>query len=119
YRHISESIVQQSGTDEKSAVVRGEVVRRWVNGREVDEARKGHVPSKHEDGRVTICMPTAANPTSGSIYISDEALVTYHREIKVEQFMKLVVACGAGTQQVFGLLEKGPAAQFKVTQREK
>lgn len=119
YRPIREIIVQLLGTDENSVFGRGEVVRVWVYGREVDVSVMGIVTSKHEDGRVSIFMPTGPNPTTGFIYFADESLVTYHPEIKVEQFMKLVVACGAGTQQVFGLLEKGPAAQFKVTQREK
>ncbi len=119
YRPIREIIAQLLGTDENSVFSRGEVVRVWVYGRHVDISIMGIVTSKHEDGRVSIFMPTGPNPTTGFIYFADEALVTYHPEIKVEQFMKLVVACGAGTQHVFGLLEKGPAAQLQINQQEK
>lgn len=119
YRPIREIIAQLLGTGENSVFGRGEVVRVWVYGRAVDVSVMGIVTGKHEDGRVSIFMPTGPNPTTGFIYFADEALVTYHPEIKVEQFMKLVVACGAGTQHWFGQLERGETAQFNVAQQEK
>jgi len=104
YRPIREIIAQLLGTGEDSVFARGEVVRVWIYGKEVDCSVLGIITAHHDDGNLSVFMPTGPNPTTGFIYLVGPDLVTHHPEIKVEQFMKLVVACGAGTQHWFGHL---------------
>ncbi|HLR17452.1 MAG TPA: DUF502 domain-containing protein [Alcanivoracaceae bacterium] len=104
YRPIREIIAQFLGSGEDSVFSRGEVVRVWVYGKDVDCSMLGIITARHKDGNFAVFVPTGPNPTNGFIYLVNENLVTHHPEIKVEQFMKLVVACGAGTQQWFGHL---------------
>jgi len=106
YRPIREIVVQLLGTGEDSVFSRSEVVRLWVYGTEVDVSVLGLVTARHEDGKISVFMPTGPNPTTGFIYLVDEELVTYHPELKIDQFMKLIIACGAGTQDYFGLDKK-------------
>ena len=80
---------------------RGEVARVWLYGKQVDVSVTALVTSRHEDGHVTVFVPTGPNPTSGFIYHVDESLVELHPEIGVESMMKTVVSCGAGTASLF------------------
>ena len=101
YRSVREITAQLLGNSNDSPFKRGEVARIWLYGRQVDVSVLGLVTSRHADGRVSVFVPTGPNPTTGFIYHVSMELVELHPEIRVEQMMKTVIACGAGTSALF------------------
>lgn len=100
YRLVKEMILQLFGGSQDSPFQRGEVARIWLYGRQVDTSVLGLITSRHDDGLVTVFVPTGPNPTSGFIYHVADDLVEKRPDIPVEQMMKSVVACGAGSAAV-------------------
>jgi uncharacterized membrane protein len=100
YKTVKEVIAQLMGNGE-SSMSRGEVARVWLFGRDNGVSVTALVTSRHEDGVVTVFVPTGPNPTSGFIYHVPEALVETFPNIGVESMMKTVVSCGAGTATLF------------------
>ena len=97
YRSIREITAQLLGNSNDSPFKRGEVVRVWLYGRQVDVSAFGLVTSRPAEGRVSVFVPTGPDPTTGFIYHVGVDLVDFHPEIRVEQMLKTVIACGAGT----------------------
>lgn len=110
YRLIRDLVTQLVGDDKNSAAKRGEVANLWLYGRDTPISVTGLVTARHADGRVTVFVPCGPNPTTGFIYHVDAALVDPCPHIRVEQLMKMVVACGAGSQP---LLRHPPANAAK------
>jgi uncharacterized membrane protein len=101
YRLIKEIVTQVFGSSEDSPFSKGEVVRVKLFGEAVETTVTALVTSKHADGTVSIFMPTGPNPTSGNIYHVPENLVTYYPDASVEKMMKSIIACGAGSDELF------------------
>ncbi|KAF0807859.1 hypothetical protein A167_02834 [Alcanivorax sp. S71-1-4] len=101
YRAVREVVAQLLGNSEDSPFARGEVARVWLYGRDVEVSVLGLITSRFSDGQVSVFVPTGPNPTTGFIYIVDMSVVTLCPDIKVEQMMKVVVACGAGSHRLF------------------
>lgn len=57
------------------------------------------ITDSHPDGSYTIFAPTAPNPTSGFIYHVKGEYV-YHVDIPVEEAMRSVITCGAGSKNL-------------------
>ena len=55
------------------------------------------ITDKHDDGTVTVFVPTGPNPTSGFIYHLDQQYV-HPVNVSVEDAMRSVISCGAGSQ---------------------
>lgn len=54
------------------------------------------ITDRHDDGTITVFVPTGPNPTSGFIYLLNERYV-HPIEISVEDAMRSVISCGAGS----------------------
>jgi uncharacterized membrane protein len=101
YRLVKEIVTQVFGSSEDSPFSKGEVVRVKLFGESIETTVTALVTAKHTDGTVSIFMPTGPNPTSGNIYHVPEKLVTYYPEASVEKMMKSIIACGAGSNELF------------------
>jgi len=55
------------------------------------------ITDKHDDGTVTVFVPTGPNPTSGFIYHLNQKYV-HSVNVSVEDAMRSVISCGAGSQ---------------------
>ena len=55
------------------------------------------ITSYHQDGRVTVFVPTAPVPTSGLTFHLDRALVTELPGVSVEEAMRTIISCGTGS----------------------
>ena len=55
---------------------------------------------------ITVFVPTGPNPTSGNIYHMPRERVL-KTKATVDTGMKSIISCGAGSEQVFALAEKG------------
>ena len=101
YRIVKEIVTQVFGSSDASPFAKGEVVRVKLFGENIPTTVTALVTSKHDDGTVTIFMPTGPNPTSGNIYHIPESQVQYYPEATVEKMMKSIIACGAGSDELF------------------
>ena len=95
YRTIREMIKQILGGGDDSLT--GEVVLARIFGEGCPTTMTGILTSKHEDGTVTVYVPTAPVPTSGLTYHIPESAVEYLDDISVEEAMRTIIGCGAGS----------------------
>jgi uncharacterized membrane protein len=59
------------------------------------------ITSRHDNDWYTVFVPTGPNPTSGLIYHLPPNQVELLEGIKVEQALKTIIACGAGSGELF------------------
>lgn len=111
YRLIKEIVGQFFGDSNSSPFSKGEVARVQLFGEQCPTTVTALVTSKHEDGTVTIFMPTGPNPTSGNIYHVPAKLVQFCPEISVESMMKSIIACGAGSSELFQASKTAPTIE--------
>ena len=62
------------------------------------------VTGRHDNGMITVFVPTGPNPTSGFIYHLDQKYV-HPVDISVEVAMRSVISCGAGSDALIKALE--------------
>ena len=62
------------------------------------------ITDRHDDGTITVFVPTGPNPTSGFIYHLDQKYV-HPVEVSVEDAMRSVISCGAGSDALVKGLE--------------
>ncbi|NVJ59048.1 MAG: DUF502 domain-containing protein [Gammaproteobacteria bacterium] len=101
YRLIKEIIGQFTGDPESSPFAKGEVVRVKLFGLDCPTTVTAITTARHDDGTVTIFMPTGPNPTSGNIYHMPGELVETIPGATVESMMRTIIACGAGSDKLF------------------
>ena len=63
------------------------------------------VTDTHEDGSYTVFVPTGPNPTSGNIYHL-EARFVHPVDVPVEDAMRSIISCGAGSTKLIKALSK-------------
>ena len=62
-----------------------------------DTLMTGFITDEHPDGICSVFVPTGPNPTSGNIYHLSPSSI-YRIDVPVEEAMKSVIACGAGSK---------------------
>lgn len=95
YRMLREIVGQFFGDASKSPFKNGQVALVKLFDSETEVT--GIVTSQHDDGRYTIFMPTGPNPTSGNIYHVQPSQVRLLPDVPLEDAMRTIIACGAGT----------------------
>ena len=63
------------------------------------------ITDRHDDGTITVFVPTGPNPTSGFIYHLDQQYV-HPVDVSVEDAMRSVISCGAGSEALIKGLQK-------------
>jgi len=101
YKLIREIVSQFFGDSDSSPFSNGQVARVRLFGEQCPTTVTAIVTSTHQDGTMTIFMPTGPNPTSGNIYHVPDNLVQLCPDITVEDMMKSIIACGAGSGKLF------------------
>ena len=101
YRMIKDIIGQFVGDKSKSPFANGEVALVNIFGEQTASQVTAIVTSRHPDGRFTVFVPTGPNPTSGNMYHVNESQVVLQPDIKVEDMMRTIIACGAGSGDLF------------------
>lgn len=100
YKMVKETVNQFLGKKESpfSSVA---LVRIFEN----DTKVTAFITDRHDNGTVTVFVPTGPNPTSGFIYHLKEEFV-HPVNISVEDAMRSVISCGAGSEKLIkGLKE--------------
>jgi len=103
YRMIKEVVVQIFGNSDSSPFANGMVARVRLFGEACPTEVTALVTDRHSSGSYTVFVPTGPNPTSGNIYHVEAAQVTLCPHIKLDSTMRTVIACGAGTAELFSL----------------
>jgi uncharacterized membrane protein len=101
YRLITDIVGQFFGDASQSPFANGEVALVQLFGADNPTLVTAIVTSKHADGRFSVFMPTGPNPTSGNIYHVQDWQVSLCPEVKIEDAMRTIIACGAGTGELF------------------
>jgi len=101
YRMIKEVVVQIFGKTESSPFANGMVARVRLFGEHCPTEVTALITDHHVDGTYTIFMPTGPNPTSGNIYHVLASQVTLYPDVKLDSAMRTVIACGAGSGELF------------------
>lgn len=91
YRMIKETVNQFLGK-KKSPFASVALVQIFEN----DTKVTAFITDRHDDGTVTVFVPTGPNPTSGFIYHLNQKYV-HPVAISVEDAMRSVISCGAGS----------------------
>jgi uncharacterized membrane protein len=102
YKTIKEIVSQLLGLgDDSDSLMNGEVARAWLFGRDTPTTVTAIITSRHQNGLVTVYVPTAPVPTSGLTYHLPEDCVEPLPGISVEEAMRTVIACGSGSAAMF------------------
>ena len=101
YRMVKDIINQFVGDKSNSPFANGEVALVNIFGEQTATQVTAIVTSRHSDGRFTVFVPTGPNPTSGNMFHVNESQVKLQPEIKVEDMMRTIIACGAGSGDLF------------------
>jgi uncharacterized membrane protein len=63
------------------------------------------ITDRHDDGTITVFVPTGPNPTSGFIYHLNEQYV-HPVDVSVEDAMRSVISCGLGSEALVKGMER-------------
>ncbi|VGO17136.1 hypothetical protein PDESU_05731 [Pontiella desulfatans] len=99
YKMVKETVNQFLGKKESpfSSVA---LVRIFENETKVT----AFITDRHDNGTVTVFVPTGPNPTSGFIYHLNEQYV-HPVDVTVEDAMRSVISCGAGSEKLINSLD--------------
>ncbi|MBN2132163.1 MAG: DUF502 domain-containing protein [Sedimentisphaerales bacterium] len=105
YSMIKETVSQFLDKDKQSPFSSVALARIF----ESDTLVSVFVTDKHADGSYTVFMPTGPNPTSGNIYHLAAANV-FPVDVPVEDAMRSIISCGAGSSTLISKLAETRAA---------
>ncbi len=100
YTLIKETVFQFLG-NKKSPFSSVALVKIYGN----DTMVSAFVTDTHENGMCTVFVPTGPNPTSGNIFHLESKYV-FPVDIPVEDAMRSIISCGAGSSELINKMEK-------------
>jgi len=106
YHTINKLVSQLLGGEGNASVLKGEVCRAYIMGRQIDTSVTGIITTKHENGGFTVYVPTAPFLTSGMVYHLGAENVDVLPQVTVEAAMRTIIACGGGSQVIIGSAAK-------------
>lgn len=106
YNLIRAIVHQIIGDKSGSSFTRGDVARAKIFGKDCPTEVTAIVTSKHTNGWYTLFVPTGPNPTSGMIYHLPADCVELLPHIKVDEALRTIIACGAGSGELFAGQER-------------
>ncbi|MBV1879841.1 MAG: DUF502 domain-containing protein [Pseudomonadales bacterium] len=101
YKLIKEIVNQFFGDKANSPFANGEVAKAKIFGGASQTTVTAIVTARHGDGSFTVFVPTGPNPTSGNMYHLPALQVQLFPQVKVEDAMRTIIACGAGSGELF------------------
>jgi uncharacterized membrane protein len=101
YNLVRDIIHQIFGDNANSPFKQGDVARVRLFGADVTTETTAIITSRHDNDWYTVFVPTGPNPTSGLIYHLPPNQVELLKGIKVEEALKTIIACGAGSGELF------------------
>jgi len=101
YNLVKDILQQFFGDGDGAAFKQGEVARVKLFGVAVATDVTGIVTSRHANDWYTVFVPTGPNPTSGMIYHLPPEQVEIQPAVKVDDALRTIIACGAGSGDLF------------------
>ncbi len=101
YNLVRDIINQLFGNGSSSPFSKGDVAKAKIFGPNIPTQVTGIVTSVHDNGWFTLFVPTGPNPTSGMIYHLPPEQVELLPEVKVDDALRTIIACGAGSGELF------------------
>lgn len=101
YNLVKDILHQFFGDNSGSPFKQGEVARIKLFGADIATDVTGIVTSRHDNDWYTVFVPTGPNPTSGMIYHLPPNQVDLLPNIKVDEALRTIIACGAGSGDLF------------------
>ncbi|MDH3326288.1 MAG: DUF502 domain-containing protein [Gammaproteobacteria bacterium] len=101
YRMVKEVVVQIFGSSESSPFANGMVARVKIFGVDCPTEVTALIVDQTQEDTYTVFMPTGPNPTSGNIYHVKKEQVVLYPNVKLDSAMRTVIACGAGSGELF------------------
>lgn len=101
YRTIRDLVVQLLGGSKDSDLLGGTPVIARIYGPDCPVTVTAIITSRHKNGWVTVFVPTAPIPTSGVTYHLPPECIEPLTGVSVEEAMRTIVACGAGSANLF------------------
>ena len=108
YSTIREVVMQFLGGENNTSLLRGQVCRAYIMGRQNPVSVTAIVTARHSNGDCTVYVPTAPIPSSGFVYHLTEDCVELLPHISVEAAMRTVISCGSGSQIISDPPEPAP-----------
>ena len=102
YKTIREIVSQLLGGEGNTSLLKGDVCRAFIMGRAAGVSVTAIVTARHDNGDVTVYVPTAPIPTSGFVYHLSADCIDLLPHVSVEAAMRTVIACGSGSQIISG-----------------
>lgn len=96
YRLVKETISQFIRTDKASPFSKVAVVKFYGE----DIGSTAFVTAEHDNGYVTVFVPTGPNPTSGLMFHVPAERVVVLPDVPVDVAMRSVIGCGVGAQPI-------------------
>lgn len=100
YNLIKGVIQQFFGDQNNSPFKSGEVAVARLFGPNIPTKATCIVTSHHQNGWLTVFIPTGPNPTSGLIYHLPPDQVELLPHIKIDEALRTIIACGAGSSEL-------------------
>lgn len=100
YRIVREIVTQFLGNDDESPFSNGEVALVQIFGEDNPILVTAIITSR-SDRYATVMFPTCPNPSSGLGYHVPWCLVEPRPDIKIDSALRTIIACGAGSAQLF------------------
>jgi len=100
YGTINDLVSQVFGGQGNKSLLKGEVCRAYIMGRNIPVSVTGIITARHDNGDLTVYVATAPIPTSGMIYHLTPDCVELLPHVSVEAAMKSIIGCGSGSQLI-------------------
>ncbi len=100
YKTIRELVSQLLGGSGNTSLFKGQPALAKIYGPDSPVQVTAIITSRHSDGYFTVFVPTAPIPTSGVTYHLPGDCVELMRGVSVEQAMRTIIACGAGSAEM-------------------
>lgn len=107
YTIIKEAVLQFLGR-KKSPFSRVALVQLFEN----RTLATAFVTDEHEDGSMSVFVPTGPNPTSGQIFHLEPEFV-HLISVRVEDAMRSIISCGAGSGEIIAAMDRTRLSIFK------
>ena len=101
YKLVREIVSQFFGDKSNSPFANGEVALVKLFGPDCPTTVTSLITSRHPNGYFTVFVPTGPNPTSGVMYHVPPEQVELYPDVGVEDMMRTIIACGAGSGALF------------------
>jgi uncharacterized membrane protein len=100
YKTIREVVSHFLGSDKNVSLLKGQVCRAYIMGRNHPVSVTAIVTARHNNGDCTVYVPTAPVPTSGFVYHLSPDCVELLPHISVETALRTVISCGSGSSVI-------------------